>query len=65
MLAADSDEGVGGNSVFHGQEGSGEYFWLARDEVDVRVINLALAIEDFVGEYFYVSSQFTGFSEVS
>ena len=50
MLAADSDEGVGGNSVFHGQEGSGEHFGLTRNEVNVRVIDVALAIEDIVSE---------------
>ena len=50
MLAADSDEGVGGDSVFHGQEGAGEHFGLARNEMDVRIIDVALAIEDIVSE---------------
>ena len=50
MLAAYSDEGVGGNSVFHGQEGAGEHFGLARYEVNVRIIDVTLAIEDIVSE---------------
>ncbi len=65
MFSADSDEGFGVYSGLHGQEGAGEHFFLARDEMDVGIIDVALAIEDFVDTIFYISSQFTGFPKIS
>jgi hypothetical protein len=64
MLPTDSDEGIGCNGIFDRQKCFGEHFLLACYKVDMRVVDFALKIENFIGKQSGVSPQHKRVSEV-
>ena len=64
MLTADSDEILRVNRIFNRQKGFGEHFLFARSEMDVRIIDFPLKIENFIGENGRKFSQYERISEV-